>query len=137
LQVRGKSAFVIVSEMFGYQNPSSIGKVLTQAEARGFKGRLEEVAVPRRRDGAGESPNDFEEREAARKGERGFAPVLKGFEISRTSATLHKNGAVVRQTVRQAPERGPVFEPPEGTRRAGNRTDRRRGPSRRRRSSTQ
>ena len=59
-------------------------------------------------------PNDFEARRAARRGEAGFAPVLDGFEVSQTSATYDKAGNLVRHSVRQTPERGPVFDVPEG-----------------------
>lgn len=53
-------------------------------------------------------------REAARKGEMGFAPVLPGYEISETVETTDRAGAVVRRSVRQRQARGEAFAVPEG-----------------------
>lgn len=55
-------------------------------------------------------------REAARKGEAGFAPVLAGFEIAATTTTFDKAGKVARQTVRQKPEAGEGFAVDPGRR---------------------
>jgi len=50
----------------------------------------------------------------AKHGLLGTAPVLPGFEISRTSSTLDAAGNVVRTSVQQRPEAGPAFTVPEG-----------------------
>lgn len=51
---------------------------------------------------------------AAARGMLGTEPVLPGYEISQTTSIYDEAGALVRQTVQQRPERGGVFELPEG-----------------------
>lgn len=53
---------------------------------------------------------------AARRGERGTAPVLPGFEISKTTAVLDADGNLSREFVQQRPERGKEFALPAGHR---------------------
>lgn len=52
----------------------------------------------------------------ARKGRLGTRPVLPGFEISRTTTVLSKDGEVHREFITQKPERGDEFVIPEGQR---------------------
>lgn len=49
---------------------------------------------------------------AAKRGLMGFAPVLPGFQVSKTSTTTNSDGELRSQTVQQKPEHGPVFEMP-------------------------
>lgn len=53
-------------------------------------------------------------REAARRGLMGTAPVLPGFEISKTTAVKDANGNVIREFVQQKPERTAEAHIPEG-----------------------
>lgn len=51
---------------------------------------------------------------AAKKGMLGTAPVLPGFEISRTTAQTDENGEITRQWVTQKPASDGTFSVPEG-----------------------
>lgn len=53
-------------------------------------------------------------KQEALEGDHGFAPVLEGFEISKTTAVLDQDENVVRQFVTQRPEHGEAFEVPAG-----------------------
>lgn len=59
-------------------------------------------------------PNMEAEKLAARRGEMGTLPVLDGFELTKTTTVYDKNGDVAREFIQQKPERGDIFEPPEG-----------------------
>lgn len=51
---------------------------------------------------------------AAERGLLGYEPVLPGFRISQTTTVTNQDGDVVREFIQQKPERGEVFEVPEG-----------------------
>ena len=51
---------------------------------------------------------------AARRGIYGTKPVIPGFEISKTTAVTNAEGDIVREFIQQKPEKGEVFEVPEG-----------------------
>lgn len=60
-------------------------------------------------------PNDRAKAiEAARKGLKGFEPVLDGFEIKSTTSVLDDAGNVVRTFIKQVPEAGDQYAPQEG-----------------------
>ncbi len=50
----------------------------------------------------------------AERGLLGYEPVLPGFRVSRTTVVNDAGGNTVRQFIQQAPERGEVFEMPDG-----------------------
>jgi len=51
---------------------------------------------------------------AARRGFSGTAPVLPGFNITKTTAVTDQNGDIVREFIQQRPEAGEVFDVPAG-----------------------
>lgn len=53
---------------------------------------------------------------AAGRGEFGTDPVIPGFRVSQVSTTADASGAIVSKSIQQRPQRGEVFENPEGFR---------------------
>lgn len=51
---------------------------------------------------------------ASQKGMFGTAPVLPGFELSKTTTIRDENGATVREIIQQRPGKGEQFDLPEG-----------------------
>lgn len=51
---------------------------------------------------------------AARRGMMGTAPVLHGFQITKTTAVTDQGGNIVREFIQQRPEVGDAFEVPAG-----------------------
>lgn len=63
--------------------------------------------------GIGRSTFQNRIRRAAERGMMGYGPVLEGFRVAETTSIYDGQGSLQRQTVRQAPERGPEFEVPD------------------------